>query len=315
MPRPKFDHLLRNTAARRGVRVIRQAAQLRSEGDRILLADESLAQTGSERQPDLVIDATGRAQLVTRTLHGKVSAGGRTALALYAHYAGVDLGAPAGHAVISPMQRGWCWRIPLRDRISVGIVMRQQHWAEFGDNARAQLENCLKSDAVLGPATSNADRVSEVLGTEYQQYEAQRLCGENWALVGDAAGFVDPTLSPGVTVALMSASEFADCIMMSDERPIEEALARWETKCHRRLQAWAEIVSYFYDGSLFAVIQQGEDFSGEMPWLAPLSRHMKRSIGAAMVGARTDAFYNLNLVRFLATRGLVRYQRSDWAIH
>jgi flavin-dependent dehydrogenase len=315
VPRPKFDNLLRDTAARRGVRVIPHAAQLRSEGDRILLTDETLAQTGSARQPDLVIDATGRAQLVTRTLKGEVMAGGRTALALYAHYAGVDLGAPAGHAVISPMQQGWCWRIPLRDRISVGIVMRQHHWARFGDNARARLENGLKSDAVLGPATLNADRVSEVLGTEYQQYEAQRLRGENWALVGDAAGFVDPTLSPGVTVALLSASELADCIMISDERPISGALARWEAKCHRRLRAWAEVVSYFYDGSLFALIQQGEDFAQQMPWLTLLSRHMKRSIGAAMVGARTDAFYNLNLVRLLATRGLVRYQRSDWAIH
>jgi flavin-dependent dehydrogenase len=314
VPRPAFDELLEGRAVEAGAVVVRRPATVRAEGDRILLDESSLSAAGLTRQPDFVVDASGRAQVVRHALGRANWTGARSAVALYGHFTGVDLGAPvAGHAVISPMRHGWCWRIPLPDCMSVGVVRTVKRWNEMSGSPREKLLEALREDQVLGKATRGAQPVSDILAVAYSDYEADRFFGENWALVGDAAGFVDPTLSPGVTLALLSASELADSLSPPG-LDLTEALVRWEARTKKRLQGWREVVGYFYDGSLFAIIQQGEDDDARMPWLWPLSRYMKRSIGSVMVGARTDCSYHLRLIRWLARKGLRRYRPADWAI-
>jgi flavin-dependent dehydrogenase len=310
--RPQFDDLLRRHAEDQGVRIVSHRAEVDRLDDQILLKEETLAAGDLDGQPDFVIDATGRRQLLTTALRGAVSRGSRSAIALYAHYRNAETGGAPGHAVLAPMERGWSWRIPLPGRTSVGIVMTEQHWSELGGALPGRFQAAVERDPLLCPALAAAERLSPVLGRKYNQYQAERLRGANWALVGDAAGFVDPTLSPGVTVALQGASELAACF--GGGRDLSVALARWEDRCKRRLDAWNEVVSYFYDGRLFSLIQQGEDNVARRPWLAPLGRFLKRAVGATMVGARTESVLSRKLVRLLATRGLSDYRPEDWAI-
>jgi FADH2 O2-dependent halogenase len=76
----------------------------------------------------------------------------------------------------------------------------------------------------------------------------ERLAGDGWLLVGDAARFVDPLFSSGLSVAAESAREAA--------RAIEAALARGDTSAaafagyERHLQngfeAWREFIGLYY---------------------------------------------------------------------
>jgi flavin-dependent dehydrogenase len=311
--RPQFDALLRHRALAEGARLVSHRVGVRSEEDQIFLNDDALGAGGLHGQPDLVLDASGRRQLVTTAMRGYIHRGERSGIAVYAHFRGVELGAPAGHAVLSPMERGWAWRIPLPDRTSVGIVLRAEQWPQLGSTVAERFEAAVRRDPLLRPALAAAEQLSPVRARKYRQYRADRLYGKNWVLLGDAAGFVDPTLSPGVSVALQSTSEFVACLRRNP-RSLQPALARWQGRCSLRLQAWNEVAAYFYDGRLFALIQQGEDNVARSPQLRPVGDYLKRAIGATMVGVRTESRLNRLLMRFLAARGLRDYRAEDWAI-
>ena len=46
--------------------------------------------------------------------------GDRNDTALFAHFAGIPL-ENEGHVHTDLLEQGWCWRIPLPDRVSVGF--------------------------------------------------------------------------------------------------------------------------------------------------------------------------------------------------
>ena len=56
---------------------------------------------------------------------------------------------------------------------------------------------------------------SSVFSRGYRCHVSDRVAGANWMLVGEAAAFVDPLASLGVTAALRSAHEASEIIIES----------------------------------------------------------------------------------------------------
>jgi len=83
-------------------------------------------------------------------------------------------------------------------------------------------------------------------------------------MVGDAFGFVDPMLSPGVFLALRSAELVAEALNPVLRRgttpsPAElaSALRSYAAVQTAMLAAWSDLVAYLYDGRMLALLRAG----------------------------------------------------------
>ncbi len=209
VPRPAFDEIL--DAARHRTRRATRAAPGRSSNVTARTAcawrDETLAQAPwlEGRQPDLLVDSTGRNRLFARTLEIPSEAGPRSDVAHFAHFEGFEENEPRGQVIIGWLETGWNWRIPLPGRLSVGVVMNKDDAARLGSTPEERLENAIARDPVLAAAGPTRRRVSEVATYTNYQLVSSRGFGPGWVMTGDAFGFVDPMLSPGLWLALHSA--------------------------------------------------------------------------------------------------------------
>jgi flavin-dependent dehydrogenase len=208
VPRPAFDALLDERATELGARRVRARAKIERVGeDGLRLSDETLALAPwfNGRQPDLLVDSTGRSRLFARTLEIPSDLGPRRDVSYFAHYHGFKDREPRGQVIIGRLNRGWSWRIPLRDCISVGVVMNKDDAAPLGATPEERLENAIAQDPVLAEAGTQRQRITEVATYTNYQLVSQRGFGPGWVMTGDAFGFVDPMLSPGLWLALRSA--------------------------------------------------------------------------------------------------------------
>jgi 2-polyprenyl-6-methoxyphenol hydroxylase-like FAD-dependent oxidoreductase len=312
VPRPRFDEALRSRAGQEGARLVRRRVRVESEGDLIVLDEGTLAACGLTRQPDLVVDCSGRRNLFRKTLGLGGTPGKRRDVCVFAHFRNVDLGVETpGVVVITVLQEGWSWRIPLADRTSVGVVLESSRWRAEGASPEARLEAVLRADPVMAAATRHAVRISPVGVYTNYQWLGERFVGKNWVAVGDSAGFVDPALSSGVLLALEGATSLARALVRGGGVPA--ALRGWEAEYRARIDAWQQLVDSFYDGRLFASILQGEQFE-QKRWLGPLNRHIARQFTGVVMGATTLSPYSRRLVRFLLDHPAPAFRPAEWAV-
>jgi flavin-dependent dehydrogenase len=313
IPRPRFDEMLKNKAVREGVAITNGRVRVSTDSDRVVLDQETLETCGLTHQPDLVIDCSGRAQVLRHALGLGGKAGNRHDTCLFAHYRDVNLGVDTpGYVVITSMEVGWCWRIPLKDRMSVGVIVDTERLKTYGATPEERLDAILREDPIMSEATRGAERITQVKVFNNYQWVTERFFGENWVMAGDSAGFVDPALSSGVLLALHGASSLARALT-GNEKGQREAMARWERKYRKHILAWQELVDYFYDGRLFAMIMQGHDYES-IHWLGIVNRHIARNFQGVVMGARTISPYSQRLVRFLINKAIVKYQPAEWAV-
>ena len=318
VPRPCFDDLLRERAKQLGVRFINRRAEIeRGDGAReVRLSARCLEATPELRgkHPKLLVDSTGRARLFARTLEIPARRGKRSDLAYFAHFENFDPGTSVeGQVVISILEHGWSWRIPLPGRLSVGVVIDKEAAKTHGATPEKRLDSIIDSEPMLREAGEGRRRISQVMTyTNYQQI-SERGFGPGWVSVGDAFGFVDPMLSPGVFMAMHMADLLDEKVFASGNSILDrpEKMARLFAKVIAQIegwhQAWGEIIEYFYDGRIFSLWEAGESL-GELyrRWALPAlaDRHLTKQITHIVSGVSTRSRYSRRLLAF-ASKHLV----------
>lgn len=312
VPRIQFEETLLATARKAGVKVFDLNAGLdRVDGtDRVQLNAETLTATAEfcSGQPDLIVDATGRVRLLPNLMGIKSREGGRKDTALFAHLDQTRL-YQDGYVHSSRLDHGWSWRIPLPGRVSLGIVIGAQHLPKFGATKEERYDNLLKQDSVLTRVAKDAKRLTPVM--EYTNYQlvSDRMVGENWALVGDTAGFIDPVFSSGLFIGMTSAFALANAIQAGST----EAFKDYEAKVTHHLRIWHEIVGYYYDGRLFTSFKVGEKLRGNL--LMKLAfPHINKNMGKIFLGAASTSPYSIKLLRLLVQRGLRGQDPQEMAV-
>jgi flavin-dependent dehydrogenase len=330
IPRPRFDEALLARAVASGARHVVARARLEpgapgSESE-LALAPETLATAPAlgGRQPDLIVDATGRARAAARALAIPARVGPRKDVAHFAHFQGFRREDPPGQVVITRGRAGWSWRIPLADRLSIGIVLGQQDAARLGPTAAERLERAIAGDPWLSAGAGGARRVTAVATYSNYQLVSTRGIGPGWAMVGDAFGFVDPMLSPGVFLGLRSAEIAAGALGPWVRRPgalspaqLAAALRPYAAAQAALLGAWAELVAHFYDGRMLALLRAGRSWMAGRsgPVKTALQSHIERHIALQASGAGTEFRYGRTLLRFLSRHGLRGFDPAEMAIH
>ncbi|MGZ3145662.1 tryptophan 7-halogenase [Lentzea chajnantorensis] len=76
----------------------------------------------------------------------------------------------------------------------------------------------------------------------------EKICGDRFVLIGDAARFVDPIFSSGVSVALNSARIAAQDIIAAHAAGSyeKERFGTYESKLRRAVKYWYEFISIYY---------------------------------------------------------------------
>ena len=314
VPRPAFDDILCQRARELGAIVVSHHATVEKgvAGQEIQLTRETLdavPELGGQH-PRLLIDATGRARLFSRFLDIGADCGDRNDAAYFAHYENFAVPASRpGQVVITTLECGWCWRIPLPGRLSVGVVIDRDAARAHGKSAGERLESIIACEPALRIDGANRRRLTRVMTYANYQLVSHRGHGHGWAALGDAFGFVDPMLSPGLFMAMLSAWNF-------DQRVFPEAtsalahpakLARRMKKCEAELRdwhaAWREIIAYFYNGRIHSLHESGSQLSeiyGKFALPLWIERHLTRQITGMVSGARTRSRYGRHLLRFSA---------------
>jgi flavin-dependent dehydrogenase len=268
VPRDRFDELLLRRAHACGAEV-REGCEVTSavfERGRAV-GVEARSEDGTQHSiaARVVIDASGRDALLARASRSvaRIAHLDRTALFSQVRGAWRDSGDREGDIQIVVFgegeERGWFWLIPFRDgRTSVGAVVSSA-WIR----ARHRLGGAeALFDAAVGDAPTvawmldGAERVMDPHATADFSFRVARMCGDGWAVVGDAGGFIDPLFSTGAHLAMHGALRAAEEIHAALETGdvTANALEPWECEMRAGAGLFTGVVQAFYAGDLIPQI-------------------------------------------------------------
>ncbi len=263
--RAAFDKLLLDHAAAEGVEVHQGVTALgplgsdgRVEGARVRLADGSETTVAA----DLTIDATGQDALFGRHFRTREFNAALRHVALYGHWSGgrglhevLGSGDPsdAGNIIIAAVPDGWIWHIPIAHTMrSVGLVTDPAAVAGLSAADRTahylrQVRACPEIAALLEGAAWTSERVQALSDWSFF---CSSFRGPGYLLVGDAACFIDPILSTGVTLAVNGALRAARAIRTARGTPwLGELAYDWyETEYRAVAQDFADLAVHWYHG-------------------------------------------------------------------
>ena len=304
IPRPGFDRLVRARAEALGVQFVPNKASLErcspdSERD-LRLSEQSLAEAGlaPEEHPAMLVDATGRRRLFSQLLDVPAIKGTRNGVAHFAHYRNFDADSRLeGQIVISVLNHGWSWQIPMKDTLSVGVVINKKVIKSYGETAEERLERVIDSNELLAGEGSRRQRVSDVNTYANYQLMTTKGYGKGWVMVGDAFGFVDPMLSPGVFMALKAAELLADKAL-AKENYSPAAFTAYSEELKSWHKSWDALIELFYNGQVMSLaevrrsLQQSRTLSmGKL-----IEPFVTRALVAMVSGANTRSKFNFGLL-------------------
>lgn len=256
--RADFDHLLLRNAAASGVEV-REETPVTS----VDLSDPKRAvvktTSGETLEARFVVDASGHSALLGNRVGGKQPVEELKKVATFAHYRNVRLrdGRDAGNTIIVVLQNGWFWMIPLADDVtSIGLVVDRDHFTSCGLTPEQLLDHTIATTPFVAERMTGSDRTTQVYVRRDFSFQMRNVAGENYALVGDAAGFLDPIFSTGVFIAMKSADVASEAIESRLRRGNMRALRAYERSVHQAMEKYFHFISNFYRREFLEVFMQ-----------------------------------------------------------
>jgi 1H-pyrrole-2-carbonyl-[peptidyl-carrier protein] chlorinase len=253
--RRKFDLLLLKHAEGLGTKIY-QGVQVikvlfednRAVGVRIRVADKEI-----DLSSKIVVDASGRNTLLGRQLDLKLKDPIFDQYAVHAWFENVEKGvgrtADFIHIYFLPVERGWVWQIPITETVtSVGVVAEKEVFKQAKMDYQNYFQTHIQFSPDLAHAMRNARRINDFKAEGDYSYKMRRLVGDGYLLVGDAARFVDPIFSSGVSIAAHSAKFAAERIQYALQiGDFSEAILKpYEDKLRRGVDIWYEFIRLYY---------------------------------------------------------------------
>lgn len=258
------QHLL-DEAARAGVRFLHdRVTQIKDDGRRWQVKTKVTAV-----EADFVVGADGATSFVRRTL----------GTALPPEDLCITLGyfiprdVPATMKIFFvPALEGYIWSFPRPNHISYGLITRSGP----GRTAKAKelLSNFILADLGAEVMEDAEFYSAPVPCLSPQSWKTNVVAGNRWALVGDAAGLVDPITGEGIYFAFRSAEILANTI----DRPADYSKVVMD-EIGRELARASRMYPRFYNGRFL-----GGDFRKRTIQLASHSRTIRQILGGLVAG-------------------------------
>jgi flavin-dependent dehydrogenase len=250
--RADFDKLLADQAELQGVDV--------RYGEAIVSADFSLPkpqldvlrEDGSQYrvEADFVLDASGYGRVLPRLLDLEAPSNFPVRQAVFTHVEDcIDNPAFDREKILittHPTQRDiWFWTIPFSNgRCSVGVVAAAEHFEGRTENLDDCLRGFIAETPSLAGVLNNAawDTPARTIGG--YSANVKTLHGPGFALLGNAAEFLDPVFSSGVTIAMRSASMAAGVL----HRQLQGESVNWQTEFAEPLKRGVDTFRCYVEG-------------------------------------------------------------------
>jgi len=250
--RADFDKLLADQAALQGVEI--------RYGQAIANVDFSLAkpQLGVQREDgseyrveaDFVLDASGYGRVLPRLLDLEAPSNFPVRQAVFTHIEDrIDSPTFDREKILittHPTKRDvWFWTIPFSGgRCSVGVVAAAEHFEGRTDDLDACLRGFIDETPSLAGVLDNAvwDTPARTIGG--YSANVKTLHGPGFALLGNAAEFLDPVFSSGVTIAMRSASMAADVL----HRQLQGEQVDWQSEFAAPLKRGVDTFRCYVEG-------------------------------------------------------------------
>jgi len=261
VPRAQFDTVLADEAARRGARIEYEVeiTAIDVSGDRPVVTSKAGDEIKTHR-PRFVLDASGFGRTLPRLLELDRPSDFPLRAALFVH---VKDGIVSGEfdrqkirvGVHPTNQEVWSWLIPFSNgHASLGVVASREHHAKFQGTNEERLWQLIAEEPRLEQLLRNAKTVRPVGEIIGYAAKVSRLHGPGYALLGNAAEFLDPVFSSGVTIAMKSATLAAQIL----DRQFKGEQVDWQDEFVEPLmygvETFRSFVTGWYDGSLQDVI-------------------------------------------------------------
>ena len=267
--RSEFDQMLLDNAIEKGVEVRRGVTvrQVLFDGDKATgVSTQTTVVNGNiqEKQQQtihgtVIVDSTGQRSLIGRQLNLSTMDPNLKKASLFTHYEGGyrDTGIDEGATLILHTEEkdSWFWSIPLPyNRTSIGVVgelnylLQNRRDTDGKLDAQKIFEEELVKCQPLKDRLQGAKQLFPIQTTKDFSYRASRIAGQNWLLIGDAFGFLDPVYSTGLFLALKSGEMAADVIVdaFREKNFSENKLGSFGQTFVDGMEAFRKLVYAFY---------------------------------------------------------------------
>ncbi|KAF8209748.1 putative halogenase [Mycena galopus ATCC 62051] len=229
--RSEFDEILLRHAAESGACVCEgvqvTSISFSSDDDRRPVSAQWKSDVGSkgEIRFEWLVDASGRTGIMsTKYLKNRKFNQALRNVAFWGYWTGAGTYASGTRRENAPWfealtdETGWAWFIPLKNSVSVGVVLKEEV-------SRVKKSMLVGPDANkthyltqlnLAPGVirllGTAELAGEVKSAGDYSYSASNYAGRNYRIAGDAGAFIDPFFSSGVHLAFASGLSAASTI-------------------------------------------------------------------------------------------------------
>ncbi len=149
----------------------------------------------------------------------------------------------------------WYWLIPFSEGIcSIGAVGPEADLTAAGPDIQAQLDTLISQAGRMRELLARAEQIRPAGMIAGFARKVDRLTGPGFALLGNAAEFLDPVFSSGVTIALKSAILASHTLDRKFKGEAVDWMADFEKPLKVGVDAFRAYVEAWYDGSLQEVI-------------------------------------------------------------
>jgi flavin-dependent dehydrogenase len=205
----------------------------------------------------LVVDASGRQTLLGNQLKLKKNDPVFDQYALHAWFEGYDRLVMSKKRELEnyifvhflPITDSWMWQIPITDTVtSIGVVTQKKRFEKSRESREKFFWNCIRTRPELFDALQGATQLRPLKEEGDYSYGMSQLCGDGFLLVGDAARFVDPIFSSGISIALNSARLASQDILKAAQNGSfeREQFGTFQTLVRRGTNNWYEFISAYY---------------------------------------------------------------------
>jgi flavin-dependent dehydrogenase len=248
-----YDKILLDHARELGAKVREETAvrEVLVEGDEVTGVVLSTGETVVARH---YVDCSGHSGILRRTMGVEAQyPSSLQNIAIWDYWQNaewaVKIGIGGTRVQVMSLGYGWIWFIPLGPtRTSIGLIVPAEYYKQSGKRPSELYEEAIRTEPLISQLIQNATCEGKLATTKDWSFLSERLAGKNWFLAGESAGFADPILAAGMTLAHASARDAAYSIIAIDERAYEPEWTReyYDQSNRRRIGQHIRFADFWY---------------------------------------------------------------------
>jgi flavin-dependent dehydrogenase len=251
--RAPFDTILLNQAKAAGAEVSEDTRVIKTvvEGRKI---EKLVLEDGSEVTAKLYIDASGHSGILRRAVGiDSVEPSPIRNVAVWGYWDdapwSTKFGDGATRVLVLSVGYGWIWHIPISEtRASIGLVLPVDYLKSSGKSITDLYWDAIAADAMVQSLLLDSKLDGELQTTSDWSFVAETTAAENWILVGESAGFADPILAAGISMAMVGASDAAALTIawLSNNYDRDWLMREYDRHQQRRIRSHIHFADYWY---------------------------------------------------------------------